>query len=66
LDKHSISFFKDSFYNNKDESQDISSLMEELVLVLQDGLVAHEEIFDIPHSTPMLIFPMNSCARREL
>jgi hypothetical protein len=40
--------------------------MQELVLVLQDGLDEQEEVFNILHSTPMLIFPLTSCARREL
>jgi hypothetical protein len=40
--------------------------MQELVLVLQGELVAHGEICNILHSTPMLIFPLTSYARREL
>jgi hypothetical protein len=32
--------------------------MQELVLVLQDGLDEHGEVFNMLHSTPMLIFPL--------
>jgi hypothetical protein len=69
LDKISISSFKDSFYNKRETSHEQPSLMQELALVLQEGLVEQdikESSFKISHSTPMLIFSFDHLCKERV